>query len=81
MRATYVNGAEHLTPIGEWVACRLPYVIKFTTKRRRGWRLWVGPQFGKCVASFEAWADGYRLAYYPFKYVFWNVSFELFGDN
>ena len=37
MRAPYVNGPEMLTPIGEWIAARMPYI-----ESKRPWH-WVHP--------------------------------------
>lgn len=80
MRASYVNGREHLTPVGEWIAARLPHVQAWKKKTWRGWRVYGGkPLFRKCLVAFSAKADGYMVAYYPFKYVYWDMQLSILG--
>lgn len=79
MRATYVNPQHLLTPVGEWIASRMPFTQSIKTKKDRTFRVYVGPRVNKAILTHSVVARGYRVVGFPFKYVYWSIDVELFG--
>lgn len=55
MRASYVNGPDLLTPLGEWIASRLPHVTSGPQWNGRGYvfRVFGGsPLYRRCLFDY-----------------------------